>query len=179
MRTAWSAHAPSLFAFQSPRETRASVCAMAEPAARQTTRLALELVQEKWVLMIVNALLAGPKGFNAIGRDIGGCNPTTLTQRLQRLETLGVIVKGDAGYTLTEAGRHLDGVISELERWADLHMDPSGVCGDNCCRADGAAAAPAPEQPPASVQEVRASSSCSPRGRRAVSAGARRARVSS
>ncbi len=51
------------------------------------------MLQEKWVLHIVNALLDGPKGFNAIGREVGGCNPTTLTQRLGRLELLGLVVK--------------------------------------------------------------------------------------
>lgn len=88
----------------------------------------IELLQEKWVLLIVHALLAGPKGFNAIGREVGGCNPTTLTQRLARLEALGLIMKteGDgtcrACYRLTEAGAQLDGVIGAIHRWADRHL---------------------------------------------------------
>lgn len=88
----------------------------------------IELLQEKWVLLIVHALLAGPKGFNAIGREVGGCNPTTLTQRLARLEALGLIVKsgGDgtcrACYRLTEAGAQLDGVIGAIHRWANRHL---------------------------------------------------------
>ena len=88
----------------------------------------IELLQEKWVLLIVHALLAGPKGFNAIGREVGGCNPTTLTQRLARLEALGLIVKAEgdgtcrACYRLTEAGAQLDGVIGAIHRWADRHL---------------------------------------------------------
>jgi DNA-binding HxlR family transcriptional regulator len=98
------------------------------------------VLQEKWVLHIVHALLEGPKGFNALGREVGGCNPTTLTQRLARLESLGLIVKLDhAGgegaavgsngrsgrgcYTLTPSGRDLDRVIVAIKRWAEVHLD--------------------------------------------------------
>ena len=103
---------------------------------------AIEVLQEKWVLHIVHALLAGPKGFNAIGREVGGCNPTTLTQRLSRLEALGLIVKAEgdgtcrACYCLTESGAELDGVIGAIERWAHAHLatastsephDPAGL----------------------------------------------------
>jgi DNA-binding HxlR family transcriptional regulator len=93
-----------------------------------TATAAIEVLQEKWVLHIVHALLAGPKGFNAIGREVGGCNPTTLTQRLTRLEALGLIAKAEgdgtcrACYCLTESGAELDGVIGAIERWADAHL---------------------------------------------------------
>lgn len=94
------------------------------------------MVQEKWVLHIVHALLDGPKGFNAIGREVGGCNPTTLTQRLGRLERLGLIVKdhGDgscrACYRLTEAGERLEDVIAAIRRWADAHLAEGAVSAD-------------------------------------------------
>ena len=90
------------------------------------------MLQEKWVLHIVHALLDGPKGFNAIGREVGGCNPTTLTQRLGRLERLGVIVKDQgagqcrACYRLTEAGAQLEDVITAIRRWADTHLVGNG-----------------------------------------------------
>lgn len=92
----------------------------------------IEVLQEKWVLHIVHALLDGPKGFNAIQRGVGGCNPTTLTQRLSRLESLGIVTKrngngelhaGDGNrrgcYCLTDTGERLDGVIEAIRRWAD------------------------------------------------------------
>jgi DNA-binding HxlR family transcriptional regulator len=99
----------------------------------------IEVLQEKWVLHIVHTLLDGPKGFNAIGREVGGCNPTTLTQRLARLESLGLIVKLDPSsadgsvhvangrsgrgcYTLTVAGRDLDSVIVAIRHWAETHL---------------------------------------------------------
>jgi DNA-binding HxlR family transcriptional regulator len=117
---------------------------MDDPMARQRCPAVqgIEVLQEKWVLHIVHALLTGPKGFNAIGREVGGCNPTTLTQRLTRLETLGLIVKAEgdgtcrACYRLTEAGAQLEGVIGAIHRWADAHLVADGV-------ATGAVVAPA------------------------------------
>jgi DNA-binding HxlR family transcriptional regulator len=93
----------------------------------------IEVLQEKWVLHIVRALLTGPKGFNAIGREVGGCNPTTLTQRLTRLETIGLIVRSEgdgtcrACYRLTEAGAQLEGVIGAIQSWADAHLVADGI----------------------------------------------------
>jgi DNA-binding HxlR family transcriptional regulator len=108
---------------------------MDDPTTRQRCPAVqgIEVLQEKWVLHIVHTLLAGPRGFNAIGREVGGCNPTTLTQRLTRLETLGLIVKAEgdgtcrACYRLTEAGAQLDGVIGAIHRWADAHLATNGA----------------------------------------------------
>ena len=84
----------------------------------------INLLQEKWTLHIVRSLLGGPKGFNELGRDIGGCNPTTLTQRLERLEAAGVIEKTVQStmpprtrYTLSGAGLELEGVIAAVGSW--------------------------------------------------------------
>ncbi len=85
---------------------------------------AINLLQEKWTLHIVRSLLDGPKGFNELGRDIGGCNPTTLTQRLERLEAMGIVTKTVRStmpprtlYTLSEAGRELESVIRAVGGW--------------------------------------------------------------
>lgn len=96
----------------------------------------IAVLQEKWVLHIVHALLEGPKGFNVIGREVGGCNPTTLTHRLGRLERLGIIAKehGEgtcrACYRLTQAGEQLEDVIVAIHRWADAHL-PSGAISND------------------------------------------------
>ncbi|MBX3142325.1 MAG: helix-turn-helix transcriptional regulator [Trueperaceae bacterium] len=90
---------------------------------------AIEILQEKWTLHIVHALLAGPKGFNELGREVGGCNPTTLTQRLARLESLGLVHRScsaDAslrgGYALTESGLGLSRVIAAIRSWATSNL---------------------------------------------------------
>lgn len=98
---------------------------------------AIQILQEKWVLLIIRALLAGPKGFNELGRDIGGCNPTTLAQRLCRLEGFGIIAKQTLSetpprctYSLTDAGRQLDGVIKEIRTWAHENLPEQLAAGD-------------------------------------------------
>jgi DNA-binding HxlR family transcriptional regulator len=89
----------------------------------------IELLQEKWVLHIVRSLLEGPHGFNELARAVGGANATTLSQRLDRLERLGVVDKTVEStmpprtrYELTPAGRELDGVIAAIDRWGRAHM---------------------------------------------------------
>lgn len=91
---------------------------------------AIQFLQEKWVLHIVRALLEGPRGFNELGREIGGCNPTTLTQRLVMLESLQLVHKNVQSrmpprctYELTAAGRALQHVIGAIDSWAHEHME--------------------------------------------------------
>ena len=102
---------------------------MREDLTRCPAYDAIQLLQEKWVLHIVRALLDGPRGFNELGRDIGGCNPTTLTQRLDKLESLGLISKTvcsvmppKSSYRLTPSGRALESVIEAIHGWAVVHM---------------------------------------------------------
>lgn len=89
----------------------------------------IELLQEKWVMHIVRSLLEGPHGFNELARAVGGANATTLSQRLDRLERLGVVDKTVEStmpprtrYELTVAGRELDGVIAAIDRWGRANM---------------------------------------------------------
>lgn len=90
----------------------------------------IDVLQEKWVMHIVRALLEGPLGFNELGRRIGGANPRTLSQRLERLEELGIVEKRvcstmppRTAYELTRAGAELDEVIAAIERWSRKHAD--------------------------------------------------------
>ncbi len=84
------------------------------------------------MLHIVHALLNGPMGFNELGREVGGCNPTTLTQRLARLEELGVVEKETnalpqrCAYSLTSSGHDLERVIVAIRGWALAHLPPEG-----------------------------------------------------
>lgn len=96
---------------------------------------AIQVLQEKWVLHIVRTLLTGPRGFNELGREIGGCNPTTLTQRLVLLESMQIVSKNVQSrlpprctYELTGAGRALESVVEAIDSWARTHME-SCQCG--------------------------------------------------
>jgi DNA-binding HxlR family transcriptional regulator len=91
---------------------------------QESVYAAIELLQEKWILHIVRSLLEGPKGFNHLGREVGGCNPTTLTQRLHRLEACGLVVRASRrSYSLTVSGAALGSVIEAIGGWADAHLD--------------------------------------------------------
>lgn len=77
----------------------------------------------------MHALLAGPRGFNELGREIGGCNPTTLAQRLGRLEELGIVsreVVNDTpvrcSYALTRVGHGLSSVIDAIQSWSEEYL---------------------------------------------------------
>ena len=90
---------------------------------------AIQLLQEKWNMHIVRALLPGPMGFNELGRATGGCNPATLAQRLDRLETLGLVTRTveqvmppRTSYALTEGGRELQSVIDAIDCWAQRRI---------------------------------------------------------
>ncbi len=108
----------------------------------------ISLLQEKWVLHLVRRLLHGPHGFNELGRAVGGVNATTLSQRLERLERLGVVVKTVEStmpprtrYELGAPGRDLQAVIEAIDAWGRRHMP--------ACRAaeEAAAANAAPDAP--------------------------------
>src|SRR5215472_1250771 len=90
---------------------------------------ALGLLQEKWTLFIVSALLHGPRGFNEMGRNAGRVNSTTLAQRLAHLEQAGLLRKTihstmppRTSYELTESGRALRPVVEAIAAWAERHM---------------------------------------------------------
>lgn len=86
---------------------------------------AIQVLQEKWTLHIVRALLDGPMGFNELGRTVGGCNPATLKLRLDRLEEIGVVrrtvhsyMPPRTSYELAPAGVKLQNVITAIDGWA-------------------------------------------------------------
>ncbi len=88
----------------------------------------VELLQEKWVLLIVRVLLSGPRGFNDMARNAGDVNSTTLAQRLARLEKAGIVKKTvqsvmppKTSYELTEVGFALKPVVDSIEVWAEKY----------------------------------------------------------
>ena len=94
---------------------------------------AINLLQEKWTLHIIRSLLEGAKGFNELRREVGGCNPSTLSERLEMLVTHGILHKTvhstmppRTSYELTPAGVALQDVIHSISTWSKLHLpDPA------------------------------------------------------
>lgn len=97
---------------------------------------AIQLLQEKWTLHIVRALLDGPMGFNELGRAVGGCNPATLKVRLDSLERLGVVIRTvqsfmppRTSYELSPAGVDLQRVITAIDGWGRQHLAQPSLPG--------------------------------------------------
>jgi DNA-binding HxlR family transcriptional regulator len=85
---------------------------------------ALDLVGERWALLVVRELLLGPKRFTDLRSGLPNASPNVLAQRLRGLEASGVVRRGKLPppaaskiYELTEWGRDLEPVIIALGRW--------------------------------------------------------------
>lgn len=85
---------------------------------------ALDLVGERWALLVVRELLLGPKRFTDLREALAGISPNVLTQRLGELEEGGVVRRRRLPppapatvYELTGYGRRLEVVLLELGRW--------------------------------------------------------------
>ena len=78
---------------------------------------ALDLLGERWTLLIVRELLCGGRTFGDIRRGIPRISRTMLAARLHELEDHGVIERSAEGYALTEAGLDLMGVVGALGTW--------------------------------------------------------------
>ncbi len=103
--------------------------------------LALERVGDRWSLLLVDALLDGPRRFNELQEGVGGIAPNILTDRLRRLEREGVLVARPYSdrpprveYALTAAGLDLAGALRLLADWGGRrsdHADPARheLCG--------------------------------------------------
>ncbi|HEY7595004.1 MAG TPA: helix-turn-helix domain-containing protein [Actinophytocola sp.] len=107
---------------------------------------ALEVLGERWTLLVVRELFSGSHRFNEIHRGVPLMSPTLLSQRLRRLQRAGIVERGPAGdYLLTGAGRELWPVVEGLgvwgQRWARAeirreHLDPSMLMWDMRRRID-------------------------------------------
>jgi DNA-binding HxlR family transcriptional regulator len=82
---------------------------------------ALEVLGERWALLVVREVLSGSARFGEIARHLPGCPPATLSKRLKELTAAGVLRRTDGGdgirYEATEAGWELFGVLEGLGRW--------------------------------------------------------------
>ena len=84
--------------------------------------MASEVLAERWTLLVVRELLCGSRRFNEIRRGVPKLSPTLLRQRLQVLESAGIVERqpladGGADYLLTPAGRELQSVVNSVGEW--------------------------------------------------------------
>ena len=85
---------------------------------------ALDLIGERWALLVVRELLLGPKRFTDLRAGLPHLSADVLSQRLRELEQVGVVRRsklpppaGSRVYELTEWGKELEAVVLSLGRW--------------------------------------------------------------
>ncbi len=103
---------------------------------------AMELLDERWTLLVVRELVEGSKHFNELRRGLPSMSPSLLSKRLGRLERAGVIERQAEGkevrYLLTDAGTELREVVEAVGRWGtrwigelgDQDLDPQLLLWD-------------------------------------------------
>ena len=89
------------------------------------TAHALELVGERWALLVMRELLLGPRRFSELRADLPGISANVLTQRLSELEARGLVLRRKLPppasvqvYEATQWGLETAPLIRELGRWA-------------------------------------------------------------
>lgn len=78
---------------------------------------AVEVLGERWSLLIVRDMLTGATRFNDIARGLPGMSRSLLTKRLRQLERAGIVERLDGSYVLTPAGEDLRSVVFGLGDW--------------------------------------------------------------
>ncbi len=93
---------------------------------------ALARVGDRWTLLVVEALLQGPRRFNDLLSQIPGIAANILSERLKRLERDRLLVARRyserpprAAYQLTAEGTELGGALRLLAHWGARHTDPA------------------------------------------------------
>jgi len=95
-----------------------------EQGAPGALRAALAQVGDRWTLLVVQALLDGPRRFNELQHELGGIAPNILSQRLRQLETDRLVLAlpysehpRRYAYELTGSGEALAGALRLLAQW--------------------------------------------------------------
>ena len=102
---------------------------------------ALATVGDRWTLLVVAALLDGPRRFGELQEEVAGIAPNVLTQRLRQLERNALVVARPYSerpprfvYELSAAGRELAGALRLLAGWGARNAEGAAaprhaVCG--------------------------------------------------
>lgn len=91
-----------------------AVCPIAQTA---------ELLSDPWTMLIARDLLRAEKRFCELERSLDGISTRTLTAKLKKLESQGIVLKSDDGaYRLTPKGKGLRIVERSMRRYGELYL---------------------------------------------------------
>jgi DNA-binding HxlR family transcriptional regulator len=119
---------------------------------------ALDLVGDRWTLIVMRELILGPKRFADLQAAVRGITPAVLTDRLRTLRDAGIVqqvtmpdLAGTRAYAATEWGRGLEPVLRTLGQWYSAGPDPTtsgGMTPDATVVAMRTMAPPTPDDLP-------------------------------
>jgi DNA-binding HxlR family transcriptional regulator len=113
----------------------------ADAPERSALADALAAVGDRWTLLLIAALLDGPRRFGELQEEVSGIAPNVLSQRLRQLERNALVVARPYSerpprfvYELSAAGRELAGALRLLAGWGARNAEGAGaprhaVCG--------------------------------------------------
>lgn len=97
---------------------------------------ALDLVGDRWTLIVIRELILGPKRFADLQDAVRGITPAVLTDRLRALQQAGIVeqvalpdLARTRAYAATDWGRGLEPVLRSLGRWYSAGPDPGTAGG--------------------------------------------------
>lgn len=86
------------------------------------TKVAL-LLSDTWTMLIMHALLSGPKRFCEIERELDGISTRTLTNKLKKLEEEGLLLKNETGYyEATKQGKGLRIIENAMRKYDSAYL---------------------------------------------------------
>jgi len=92
---------------------------------------ALEVLGDRWTLLMVRDLLRGARRFQDFHTSLKGIAPTILSDRLKLMEEHGLVTRAfysdhppRAEYVLTDKGKELGGVVGALAAWGSRYIHP-------------------------------------------------------
>jgi DNA-binding HxlR family transcriptional regulator len=94
------------------------------------TRVVLDRIADKWAVLVLGLLAAGPVRFNQLRRQIEGISQKMLSQTLKSLERDGLVsrkatptVPVTVEYSITPLGETLSATVDGLRIWAEAHIE--------------------------------------------------------
>jgi DNA-binding HxlR family transcriptional regulator len=94
------------------------------------SRRVLDLIADKWTMLVIYVLARGTQRYGQLQREIGGITQKMLTQTLRKMEEDGLVkrrvypvIPPKVEYSLTELGETLMEPLSAICHWAENHMN--------------------------------------------------------